>query len=68
MARIAESISSSAVPFGAFGPREKRHICENLAHIWGVNAEAAADAIEKTLTEEEEKTLKDLNEFDFEDL
>jgi hypothetical protein len=54
--------------FGSFSPREKRHICENLAHFWGVHAESAADAIEKPLSEEEEKTLKDLNEFDFEDL
>jgi hypothetical protein len=54
--------------FGAFSPREKRHICENLAHHWGVYTEAAADAIEKPLSEEEEKTLKELSEFNFEDL
>jgi hypothetical protein len=54
--------------FGGFSPREKRHICENLAQIWGLEAEAAADAMEKALTEEEEKKLKDLSEFNFEDL
>ncbi len=54
--------------FGGFSPQEKRQICENLAHCWGVGAEAAADAIEKPLTEKEEQTLKDLREFDFEDL
>jgi hypothetical protein len=54
--------------FGSFSPREKRHICENLAQIWGVHAETAADAIEKPLSEEEEKKVKDLGDFDFGDL
>ncbi|MCI0683406.1 MAG: DUF5682 family protein [Gemmataceae bacterium] len=54
--------------FGSFSPREKRHICENMAHVWGLHADAAADAIEKPLSEEEEKKLKDLSEFDFGDL
>lgn len=54
--------------FGGFSPREKRHIAENLAEHWGVSADAAAEAIETELTEKEEKTLKDLNEFNFDDL
>jgi hypothetical protein len=54
--------------FGSFSPREKRHICENMAHLWGLHADAAADAIEKPLSEEEERTLKDLGEFNFDDL
>lgn len=54
--------------FGNFSPREKRHICENLAHIWGLGADATADTIEKPLTEQEEKKLKDLGEFNFDDL
>jgi hypothetical protein len=54
--------------FANFSPREKRHICENLAQVWGVHAEAAADALEKPLSEEEEKKVKELGEFDFEDL
>jgi hypothetical protein len=54
--------------FAEFSPREKRHICENLAHFWGVHADKTADALEKPLSEEEEKTLKDLSEFDFGDL
>jgi hypothetical protein len=52
--------------FGPFSAREKRHISENLGEIWGLNADAASEAIEQSLTEAEEKTLKDLNEFDFE--
>jgi hypothetical protein len=54
--------------FGGFSPREKRHICENLAQVWGIHADAAADALEKPLTEEEEKKVKELGEFDFGDL
>jgi hypothetical protein len=49
--------------FGSFSAREKRQIAENLAEHWGVTADAAAEAIES-----EEKTLKDLNEFNFDDL
>src|SRR5260221_510681 len=51
--------------FGPFSAREKRHISENLGEYWGQNADAASEMIEKPLTEVEEKTLKDLNEFDF---
>ena len=54
--------------FGGFSPREKRQIAENLAEHWGVSADAASEAIETELTETEEKTLKDLNEFNFDDL
>jgi hypothetical protein len=54
--------------FGVFSPREKRQICENLAHYWGLDEEKAYDEVAKTLTDEEEKTLKDLGEFDFGDL
>ena len=51
--------------FGPFSAREKRHIAENLGEYWGLNADAASEMIEQPLTEAEEKTLKDLNEFDF---
>lgn len=54
--------------FGGFSAREKRQITENLGHYWGVNADVASDTIEAPLTEEEEQTLDDLNEFDFGDL
>ena len=54
--------------FGSFSPREKRQIAENLAEHWGVTVDAAAGAIEAELSETEEKTLKDLNEFNFDDL
>jgi hypothetical protein len=54
--------------FGGFSAREKRQIAENLGEHWGVSADAASEAIEKELTEAEEKTLKDLNNFKFDDL
>jgi hypothetical protein len=54
--------------FGVFSPREKRQICENLAHYWGLDEEKIHDEVAKKLSDEEEKALKDLNEFDFGDL
>jgi hypothetical protein len=54
--------------FGGFTAREKRQIAENLAEHWGISADAASEAMETELTETEEKTLKDLNEFNFDDL
>jgi hypothetical protein len=54
--------------FGVFSPREKRQICENLGHFWGLDEEKAFDEVAKPLSEEEEKTLKDLSEIDFGDL
>ena len=52
----------------AVQPREKRHIAENLGEYWKLNADVASEMIEQPLTEKEEETLKDLNEFDFDDL
>jgi hypothetical protein len=54
--------------FGGFSPREKRHIAENLGQHWGVSADDASVAIEAELTESEEQKLKDINEFNFDDL
>jgi hypothetical protein len=54
--------------FGSFNPREKRQISENLGEYWGANPDTTSDLIEKPLSEKEEETLKDLNEFDFGDL
>lgn len=54
--------------FGGFTPHQKRQVCENLAEHWGVNAGAAKEALAASLTEAEEQTLSDLNEFDFGDV
>jgi hypothetical protein len=54
--------------FGNFTPHQKRQICENLAEHWGVNADAAKEALAAPLSEAEEKSLSDLNDFTFDDI
>jgi hypothetical protein len=54
--------------FGGFAPHQKRQICENLAEHWGVNADAAKEALAVPLTEAEEQKLSELNEFNFDDI
>jgi len=54
--------------FGSFSPQEKRHIAENLGQYWGVTADTASELLAQPLTEKEEETLKELNEFDFGDI
>ena len=53
--------------FGDFSPQEKHSITENLGEIWGVG-DSAGQLLEAPLTEAEETKLKDLNEFDFDDI
>ena len=54
--------------FGAFSPREKRSITENLAELWGLNKDATSELLEAPLSEEEEQKLQSLEEFGFDDL
>lgn len=54
--------------FGTFTPQQKRQVCENLAEHWGVDANAAKEALAAPLSEAEEKKLSDLNEFNFDDI
>ncbi len=54
--------------FGAFSPNEKRNIVENLANIWGLDADSTNEALETPLSESENQALEDLNDFDFDDL
>lgn len=54
--------------FGGFSPQEKRHIAENLGEYWGLHADQASELIGQELSEKEEETIKDLNEFDFGDV
>ena len=54
--------------FGGFSPQEKRGIAENLGQYWGVSDELASEMIGQPLTEEEEQSLEELDEFDFDDL
>jgi hypothetical protein len=54
--------------FGGFSPHQKRQVCENLAEHWGVDADAAKEALAAPLSEAEEKKLSELSEFDFGDV
>ena len=54
--------------FGGFTAQQKRAVCENLAEHWGVDADAAKEALAAPLSEAEEQKLSELNEFDFGDL
>ncbi len=54
--------------FGGFSPQEKRHIAENLGEHWGAGSDTASEVLNQPLTEEEEQTLDEINEFDFDDL
>lgn len=53
--------------FGGFSPQEKRHIAENLGEYWGTGADVASEVLSQPLTEKEEESLEELNEFDFDD-
>lgn len=54
--------------FGNFGPQEKRNICENLGEIWGAGKDETSDVLSRELTEDEEKKIEELNDFDFGDI
>ena len=54
--------------FGGFSPQEKRHISENLGEFWGLGEDLASELIEQPLTEQEEQSLEELSDFDFDDL
>jgi hypothetical protein len=54
--------------FSSFEPREKAGICEILADIWGVDAGSASEVLQGALSESEEESLKELNDFDLGDL
>ena len=54
--------------FGGFAPHQKRQICENLAEHWGVDVDAAKEALANPLSEAEEQKLSELSEFNFDDI
>jgi hypothetical protein len=54
--------------FGDFSPNEKRNIAENLANVWGLDAEQTTEALDGQLNQAEEQALEDLNDFNFDDL
>jgi hypothetical protein len=54
--------------FGDFSSADKRTISENLGEIWGVGREDASDVLSRELSDEEQKSVADLNNFDFGDI
>lgn len=54
--------------FGDFNVSEKRSISEKLGEVWGLESEDTADFLSRELTEEEEQTILELNDFDFGDI
>ena len=54
--------------FADFSPMEKQEIAENLGEIWGVDALQAAEVLTRDLTQQEQQVLKELDEFDFDDI
>lgn len=53
--------------FSEFEPNEKHIIAENLANIWGLDTDDLSEYLNKELSENEEKMIEDLQEFDFGD-
>jgi hypothetical protein len=52
--------------FGQFEPAQKNNVAELLGDLWGRGAEKIAEILQSELSEEETKTLDELNDFDFE--
>ncbi len=51
--------------FSTFSADEKYMIAENLANIWGLDQEAVSEILNGELSQEEEKMVEDLLDFDF---
>lgn len=54
--------------FTSFSPSEKARAAELLGEIWQIDPEAAGEALQQELTEQEQEMLDSLNDFDFGDL
>ena len=54
--------------FADFTPGEKSDIAENLGEIWGIHAQQVSELIMADITQEEQAMLKDLDDFDFDDI
>ncbi|MCL1791500.1 MAG: DUF5682 family protein [Peptococcaceae bacterium] len=51
--------------FAAFEPNEKAGVCDILAELWGIDAGRVGEYLQEELSEEENKALDDLGDFDF---
>lgn len=54
--------------FSVFTPSEKADIAENIGEILGISKESAAEFVAAPMTEVEQKTLDELDDFDFGDI
>ena len=54
--------------FGEFTASEKTDIAENIGEVLGVSSQQAAEFIGGEMTEEEQQTIADLDDFDFGDI
>lgn len=54
--------------FSEFSPAEKHTIAENLANIWNIDSDDLSEYLNRDLSEAEMKMLKDLEDYDFDNL
>ncbi|MBQ8569519.1 MAG: hypothetical protein IJ446_09925 [Oscillospiraceae bacterium] len=54
--------------FSDFTPSEKSDIAENIGEVLGISKETAAEYITAAITEEQQQTLDELDDFDFGDI
>ena len=54
--------------FSVFSPSEKADIAENIGEILGISKESASEFISAPITEAEQETLDELDDFDFGDI
>lgn len=53
--------------FSTFNGKEKYMVAENLANLWGISADDLSEYLNEELSEDEEKILEDLDNFNFDD-
>ena len=54
--------------FSVFSPSEKADIAENIGEVLGISAQAAAEIIAAPMTAEEQETISELDDFDFDEI
>lgn len=54
--------------FSSFTAKERSDIAENLAEVWGLNAQQVDDMLNRATTDQELELLEALEEFDFDDI
>ncbi|GIP16550.1 hypothetical protein J40TS1_21920 [Paenibacillus montaniterrae] len=54
--------------FSSFTAKERSDIAENLAEVWGLNAQQVDDMLNRATTDQELELIEALEEFDFDDI